>query len=190
MSGGQQVGRALGLSGICTLLCVFTLAGCGGGGGGGSGGSSSGGNNPSPTLQVCIKGQIDDGLPRSPIANAVCRLVSSSGAELATMTADATGVYNVSVPPGTAGFLDCHPPGLAGLRLSTFVSTLGQQPGATQQEEVTPTTSVIVALIRRTNPADPQTTKAQILAGLAVQTPNAQLLVEAMTSLFNALLEA
>jgi hypothetical protein len=55
---------------------------------------------------------------------------------------------------------------------------------------VTPTTSVIVALIRRTNPADPQTTKAQILAGLAVQTPNAQLLVEAMTSLFNALLEA
>jgi len=50
---------------------------------------------------VRITGRIDDGLPRSPLANAVCRLVTPSSAELATMTADATGVYSVSVAPGT-----------------------------------------------------------------------------------------
>jgi sugar lactone lactonase YvrE len=163
---------------------MLTLAGCGDGDRD-SGNSGSGSNNGAR-----LTGRIDDGLPQSPIANAVCRLVDPSGTELATTTADATGVYSVSVSPDTTGFLDCHPPGLAGLRLSTFVSTIGQPPEATQQEEVSPTTSVIAALIRRINPADPQTTKAQILADLALQTPNTQLLVDAMTSLFNALLEA
>src|SRR5207249_1461010 len=98
MSGGQQVGRARGFLGICTLFCMLTLAGCGGGGGGSGSGSGSGSG-------AHITGRIDDGLPRSPIANAVCRLVSPSGAELATTTADATGVYSVNVAPGTASFL-------------------------------------------------------------------------------------
>lgn len=213
MIGGQQVRQIISvLLGIA--LCIITLFGCssdGGGsasdnpsggsipvvppgppssGGGSTGESPPGGPPPSqgPT-RVRITGRVDDGLPRSPIAQAICRMVNIRGTELGITTAGTDGVYSLDIAPGEQGFIECHPPGLSGLLLTTFVSTVNVTPGQTLLEGITPTTFVIDSILRRTNPQDPQTAKTRLLTSLEDQRASLHLLVDAMTILFNVLLE-
>src|SRR5437867_2381913 len=88
---------------LCSLFSLLIIFGCGGGSGGGSDGGSSGEKVPPPS--VTLQGKVDDGLPHSPIANAVCRFTDRNGTQLATTTADNNGVFQLAVPLDVHGFL-------------------------------------------------------------------------------------
>src|SRR5262249_11939959 len=104
--------------------------------------------------------------------------------------ADANGVYRFDVAPGISGFIECRPPGFANLRLTTFISTVGRQPGTSIHEDVTPTTFVIAKIIRDTGATDPLTTKNRFIQQAAAQEQSTEVLVDTTTILFNALLQA
>src|SRR5258708_281259 len=116
---------------LCSLFSLLIILGCGSGSGDGG---SSGENVPPPSVSattVTLQGKVDDGLPHSPIAHAVCRFTDRNGTQLATTTADNNGVFQLAVPRDVHGFLRCAPPALSNLGLSAFVSTAGRQAGDT-----------------------------------------------------------
>src|SRR5262245_8072409 len=105
-------GRALSIF-LCSLFSLLIIFGCGGGSDSGNDGASSGVNSPSPhdpTTTVTLQGKVDDGLPHSPVANAVCRFTDRNGTRLATGTADNNGLFQIAVPLDVDGFLRCAPP--------------------------------------------------------------------------------
>src|SRR5882672_12696416 len=86
---------------LCSLLSSLLISGCGGGSDGGKSGdgSNSGITPPSiSTSTAILQGKVDDGLPHSPIANAVCRFIDRNGTQLATATADNNGIFRLAVP--------------------------------------------------------------------------------------------
>src|SRR5262245_45476314 len=100
----------------CMALVVVSSAlgmwGCDGGGGDGGGGQ----NAPPPTA-VTVQGQVDDGTPNSPIANAQCQAVDLQGRPIVSTTADTNGLFQVDIPPGTDTFIGCSPQALRDLIL-------------------------------------------------------------------------
>lgn len=173
----------LGMSGLLILM----LSGCSGG--------NDDGEEPRPSVtMVAIQGEVSDGTPTSPIPSAACQFVQRNGTQRARAIADSTGAFRLQVPPGIEGFIQCAPPGLAHLRLSTFVSTVGKEAEETipetGREEVSPQTTVVAMVIARENPANPQARKERLLAALAVRDSAVATLAEAAVVLFEQLLEA
>src|SRR5712691_4569593 len=87
---------------LCSLFSLLIIFGCGGG--------SGSGNVPPPSVSAKtanLQGKVDDGLPHSPIANAVCRFTDRNGTQLATATADNNGLFQLAVPLDVQGFLRC-----------------------------------------------------------------------------------
>jgi hypothetical protein len=120
--------------------------------------------------------------------------VDLNGVQHAQTTADATGVFQLRVSPDVQGFIQCSPPLLPELRLSTFVSTAGKAAGETipevGREEISPPTTVVAELIMAEMPADPQARKAQLVTAIANQDPAITTLVDTATALYKPLLEA
>src|SRR5262245_1815626 len=178
----------------CSLLSLLLIFGCGGesdsGNGGASGGGSSGENVPPPSVPataVTLQGKVDDGLPHSPIANAVCRFTDRNGTQLATTTADTNGLFQLAVPLDVHGFLRCAPPALSNLRLSAFVSTVGRQAGDTITNlVVTPATTLVADILATTNPPDIQARATTLANTLAAGDADLALLADAETTLYNA----
>lgn len=171
------------------IFLFFMLWGCSGGDGG-----NNGGMNPPPATMVAIDGLVHSGTPASPIANAACRFVERDGTQGTQAVADGGGRFRLQALPGLQGFIQCIPPGLGQLLLSTFISTEGRAGGdvipASGREEVSPQTTVIVALIVQEDPANPQTRKEQLVAGIAAQDPDLTALVTAANVLYQQLLAA
>jgi hypothetical protein len=138
---------------------------------------------------VTLQGRVDDGLQHSPIANATCTFSDLQGTPLATATADGSGTFQLMVPLNVQGFLQCTPPSLPLLKLSTIVSTLGRTAGEIIANlTVNPTTTLVAAVITNTNPPDPdpQGSAAQLSALLEAGDPDLRLLTQASTVLYNA----
>src|SRR5207249_850630 len=104
-------------------LLVLTLWSCGGDSDNGAG------QPPASSSAVTIAGKVDDGTLTSPVANATCRFVDSSGTQGTQATTDRSGVFQLAVAPGLQGFISCTPAGMLHLALSTFVSTVGRAAG-------------------------------------------------------------
>lgn len=92
-----------------------------------------------------------DGTETSPIASAECRLVDLAGNPILNeqgqpfeTIADENGIYLFqNVPLNIQVFVICNPPGFPNLILATFVSTVGQEPGSSiQNQNVEPSTTV------------------------------------------------
>jgi hypothetical protein len=163
------------------------MAGCGGGGGGGG--------DQTPPLapdRVAIQGSIYAGTLALPLALAECRFEAlQDKQQLDSAFATAVGMLTLQVPPGVQGFVRCHPATLPRLRLSAFVSTIGQAAGnVLRNENITPATTVIADHIEATTPADPQARKVELLNDLAMGEPNITALVEAATLLYQEMLQA
>ncbi len=167
---------------LCSLFSLLIIFGCGGG--------SGSGNVPPPSVSATtatLQGKVDDGLPHSPIANAVCRFTDRNGTQLATATADNNGLFQLAVPLDVHGFLRCAPPDLSNLVLSTFVSTTGRQAGDTIANlTVTPATTTVANILATTNPPDIQARATALTNALAVGDTDLTLLAEAETTLYNA----
>src|SRR5215510_7974202 len=135
---------------LCSLLSLLVIFGCG----------SGSGNVLPPSVSVStatLQGKVDDGLPHSPLASAVCRFTDRNGTPLATTTADNNGIFRLAVPLNVHGFLRCAPPALPNLGLSAFVSTAGRQAGDTIANlTVTPATTMVADILATTNPPDIQ----------------------------------
>jgi hypothetical protein len=142
---------------------------------------------------VTIQGQVDDGLASSPIARAACQFVRRNGQLLDASTADANGVFQLQVPPGSQGFIGCHPPAFPNLLLTAFVSTVGAVAGqilpAQGFEEVSPRTTVVAGIIVQTAPANPQSRKRELMQALARQDADLTALAGAAAVLFTAMFE-
>jgi hypothetical protein len=149
-------------------------------------GCNSSSNDGEPDA-ITLEGQVDDGTPTSPIANALCRFVTQNNTLLGTKTADTQGRYSFDVEPDFVGSIICTPPNLSALELSTFVNTMGQNSPLT--ENVTPATTMIAWSLENTQPADRTNAKVQSLAKLTNGDPHISLLAEAATIVFNALLD-
>ncbi|MDH3601313.1 MAG: Ig-like domain-containing protein, partial [Candidatus Tectomicrobia bacterium] len=165
------------------------MASCGGGGGGG------GGDQQAPPLEpsmVAIQGATHAGTPALPLALAQCRFVAlQDGQQLDAAFANNLGTLTLQVPPGVQGFVRCNPSALPRLILSSFVSTRGQVAGTVlRNENVTPATTVIADHIEATKPADPQSSKVQLLNDLAMGEPAITTLVQATTLLYQEMLRA
>jgi len=141
-----------------------------------------------------VTGEVDDGTPTSPIGSAECRFVLLDGTvRTADTIANVNGVYVLVVFAGEEGFVDCNPgsPRLPRLKLLRYVSTEGNTPAQTfTAEDLTPQISAIAKIIKDTNPTNKAGVWAQLLADLAVEDSALTLLVEAITALFNAMLDA
>jgi hypothetical protein len=175
------------------LLFLLSLANCGGSGGGGNnGGDNDGGEEPPVATSVTLRGVVYVQPLVSPLAQASCRFVDQQdGEQLAATTASSEGAFELSVPPDVQGFIQCQPPALPQLMLSTFVSTVGQSPGSTiPNEDVTTATTLIVDILSTTAPEDPQARKEELLAELAMAESPLVTLVEAATLLYERLLAA
>jgi streptogramin lyase len=134
-----------------------------------------------------LQGKVDDGLPHSPIANAVCRFTDRNGTQLATTTADSNGLFQLAVPLDVDGFLRCAPPALSNLRLSAFVSTAGRQAGDTIANlTVTPATTMVADILATTSPPDIQARATALTNALAAGDADLTLLADAETTLYNA----
>lgn len=125
------------------LFCVFITFGCSSSNDGGIG-------DPEDTVagatdegtMVTVTGTVDDGTSSSPISNAVCAFVDLSGDQLAQTTADNIGNFSIDVPPGVKGNIQCAPPAIPKLILSTFLSTEDRDNGdEIAGEDVTPATT-------------------------------------------------
>ena len=119
---------------------------------------------------VTLQGKVDDGLPHSPIANAVCRFTDRNGTQLATATADTNGVFQLAAPTDVQGFIRCAPPALSNLGLSAFVSTAGRQAGDTIANlTVTPATTMVADILATTSPPDIQASATALTNALAAE---------------------
>lgn len=125
---------------LLLLLWVFVLTACGSG--------SSGFDEP-----VTVTGRVTDGTLTSPIARAACQFKTFQGDILAQDTSDDQGNIALDVPVGSVGFIECMPPTLSQLTLSTFVSTEGAQAGERipmeGREPVSPATTLFNQRIGR-----------------------------------------
>ena len=84
------------------------------------------------------------------------------GHYLVSSNADANGKFTVQLDPGKEGFLECSPPDMPKLILSTFVSTKDRQGGDTISETLTPNTTVVANIIISEDANDPPTRKSEL----------------------------
>ena len=147
-----------------------------------------------------VEGDADDGTETSPIAFAVCRYVSHTGAIVAMTVADGEGRFFFPLDPAPEGFVECHPPALPQLVLSTFVRQ-GAEGERIVDQDVQPDTTLvsrIVSEFRRAVPdADLSALKANRLEAIEGRgdstelfEANITLLAGVATELFNRMLEA
>ncbi len=122
------------------VLLGVALSACGSG--------SSGFDDP-----VTVAGRMTDGTLTSPIAQATCQFATSEGDVLAEDTTDDQGRFALDVPVDRVGSIECTPPGLPQLALSTLIDTQGVQAGETipmdGQEAVSPATTLLNQRIGR-----------------------------------------
>ena len=117
------------------LSLLLAMIGCGGGGGG-----------DVTSDKVTILGTAEDGTGNA-ISNAKCGFKDMDGHYLVSSNAAANGKFTIQLDPGKEGFLECSPPDMPKLILSTFVSTKDRQGGDTISETLTPNTTVVANII-------------------------------------------
>lgn len=166
---------------LVAALFLFVLVDCGGGGGGGS-------NNTTNDSHVTITGVVDDGGGNSPVLDASCSFIDSGGETRDTDICERDGSFELSVPPGVRGYIYCGPRSMPNLNLTTFSSTEGYTGGQPKDNEnVTPTTTVVADILRYENPPNPEARKAELILR-AENSPNLTIVVAMAGRLYRAML--
>ncbi|QTA81817.1 Uncharacterized protein dnl_41680 [Desulfonema limicola] len=137
----------------CTNTEYFDInGGFGGGGGDGGDGGDSGGSGG-------VGGEAGDGSDTSPLPYARCYLVTINGQTVDDCNgvtieteADEEGIYKFeNVRANKEFFIVCYDPEMENLKVSTFVSTVGQPPGFEMtDQDVMPDTTVVSNIIKET----------------------------------------
>jgi hypothetical protein len=134
---------------LASTVILFMLS-CGGGGSSGPSG-------------VTVSGSVDDGTANSPIPNARCSYRDLEGIFLNSVNADDYGNFSFTVDPEKEGYIQCYPPDLEELTLSTYLSTMDQAGGnRISGVNVTPETTIVSDLIRAGNPNNKQIRKIEL----------------------------